>query len=427
MKDSLSATVLNSSLDSRPRVPRNFIYIRVASDRYVVNDPQTGRYFCLSTPTVDIMKNLDGTQTLEELSVKLGLPEIALQYVADQLALLLLLEGYTPTNSTRRNWLRRCSALLLIRKDIITSDAWMDSVYQRLRLKYVLHPRLLVLLLCLYIVGGSIYIRYSSVLGQTMGQLLKEQSNRLSYLVAFFAIFIISAILHELAHGFACKRFGGKVRAIGIALYFFIPAFYCDVSDAWMFKQRYQCFITHAAGLMMNFFLCSLGLLLLPWTLHITWLRDIITINFFISGVYTLVNLNPLIRLDGYYILADALKINNLRRSSSDFLQTTIHFLLYKLHILKKRPLLQKRQQTWHTRCILLAYALASLGYQILLVRLLGESYARLLPGGIGPLWDWILCSLFFTLFIALPFWVRWRKHTQRKLLLQKYTSAELQ
>jgi hypothetical protein len=45
-------------------------------------------------------------------------------------------------------------------------------------------------------------------------------------------------MLHESAHGLTCKHFGGQVHEIGFLLMFFMPCFYCNVSDAWLFRER---------------------------------------------------------------------------------------------------------------------------------------------------------------------------------------------
>ncbi len=426
MKNSLNSNALISSSDLCLRICQDVIYVhQTASNTYIIKNVRTERYFHVSSRTVSIMKNLDGTHTLEALSTKFNLPNTAIRYVIDQLATLQLIEGYTPTDTVQKNWLIRCSKLFFIRKDLVTSDAWIDTVYRVLRLKYIFRPWLLLLLLCLYTMGGILCIRYSSVLGKTMGHMAKDSNNLFGYLIPFFAIAILSSVLHELAHAFACKHFGGKIHSLGIGLYYFRPVFYCDVTDAWMFTKQSQRLITHAAGLMMNFFLCSLGLLLLPYTLDMPWMQTLITINFFISGVYVLVNLNPLIRLDGYYLLADALKINNLQRLSSNILYANICYALYKIRIIKNRPLRQKEQRTLYIKTFLLAYALLSCGYLLFLIWLLGESLYSFLPEA-NWAWRLLLSSIFFVLFIAFPFWGRWRSHSGKKRLLQKYTTNYL-
>src|SRR4029453_11608442 len=55
-------------------------------------------------------------------------------------------------------------------------------------------------------------------------------------LLAWLTIFAVTAA-HEFAHAIACKHFGGEVREMGLLLIYFQLAFYCNVSDAWLFPQ----------------------------------------------------------------------------------------------------------------------------------------------------------------------------------------------
>jgi len=61
-------------------------------------------------------------------------------------------------------------------------------------------------------------------------------------------VFTVSAY-HEFSHGLTCRHFGGQVKEVGFMLIYFSPAFYCDVSDAWMFpKRRQRMLVTFAGG-----------------------------------------------------------------------------------------------------------------------------------------------------------------------------------
>ena len=67
-----------------------------------------------------------------------------------------------------------------------------------------------------------------------------------------FAVFWLAGTLvivfHELAHGYTCKYFGGEVHEIGAMLFYFEPAFFCNVNDAWTFPElRARLWVT-AAG-----------------------------------------------------------------------------------------------------------------------------------------------------------------------------------
>src|SRR5256886_9027587 len=69
--------------------------------------------------------------------------------------------------------------------------------------------------------------------------------------------------MHEFSHGMTCRHFGGKVREVGFMLIYFQPAFYCDVSDSWMFaSRRERMWVTFAGG---YFQLVVWGLCTIVW------------------------------------------------------------------------------------------------------------------------------------------------------------------
>jgi putative peptide zinc metalloprotease protein len=119
--------------------------------------------------------------------------------------------------------------------------------------------------------------------------------------------------MHEFSHGLTCCHFGGKVKELGFMLIYFQPAFYCDVSDSWMFPSKQQrMWVTFAGG---YFQLVVWGLCTIIWRITDpdTLINQIVLVVIVFAGLQTLVNFNPLIKLDGYYFLSDYLEIPNLR------------------------------------------------------------------------------------------------------------------
>jgi putative peptide zinc metalloprotease protein len=119
--------------------------------------------------------------------------------------------------------------------------------------------------------------------------------------------------MHEFAHGLTCCHFGGKVKELGFMLIYFQPAFYCDVSDSWMFpSKRQRMWVTFAGG---YFQLVIWGVCTMVWRITDpdTLINQIALVVIVYAGFQTLVNFNPLIKLDGYYMLSDYLEIPNLR------------------------------------------------------------------------------------------------------------------
>jgi multidrug resistance efflux pump len=131
-------------------------------------------------------------------------------------------------------------------------------------------------------------------------------------------LFVTTA--HEFAHGFACKRFGGEVHEVGFLLIYFQPAFYCNVSDAWLFPEKAKRLWVTFAGAYFEIFLWAVATLTWRVTEPGTWLNVVALVVMATSGIKTLFNLNPLIKLDGYYLLSDALEIPNLRQRAFSYL-----------------------------------------------------------------------------------------------------------
>jgi len=100
---------------------------------------------------------------------------------------------------------------------------------------------------------------------------------------------------------------------VGFMLIYFSPAFYCDVSDSYMFPNRTNRMAVAMAGGFAQ--LTVWGICTIIWRLTETdaFINKLALIVIVFSGLQTLLNFNPLIKLDGYYMLTDFLEIPNLR------------------------------------------------------------------------------------------------------------------
>ena len=146
--------------------------------------------------------------------------------------------------------------------------------------------------------------------------LLKADALRLlatpsSYALAWVAYPLVK-VLHELAHALAVRRFGGAVHELGISLVFLTPAPYVDASAANSFASARQRATVSAAGIMVELALAALAMFV--WLVVSPGLvRDTAMVVVLICSVSTLLfNANPLLRLDGYHLLCDALQLPNL-------------------------------------------------------------------------------------------------------------------
>lgn len=139
----------------------------------------------------------------------------------------------------------------------------------------------------------------------------------------------VTKVLHELGHGLVCKRLGGTCHEMGVMLLVLTPCLYVNVSDSWMLPNKWHRAAIGAAGMYVELVLASVCTFL--WWFSEPGLLNYLCLNvMFIASVSTvLFNGNPLLRYDGYYILADLIEIPNLRSKSSAVLRQKLgHWLL---------------------------------------------------------------------------------------------------
>lgn len=139
-------------------------------------------------------------------------------------------------------------------------------------------------------------------------------------LFALWILFPVIKVFHEFGHAFATKTYGGEVHDMGIMMLVIAPVPYVDASAASAFREKWRRVVVGAAGMLVELFIAALALFV--------WLnaepgvvRSMAYNAIFIASVSTvLFNGNPLLRYDGYYILADLLEIPNLRGRASQYL-----------------------------------------------------------------------------------------------------------
>jgi putative peptide zinc metalloprotease protein len=150
-------------------------------------------------------------------------------------------------------------------------------------------------------------------------------------LLLMFVLYPPLKFIHELGHAFSAKLEGGEVHEMGVNFLMFMPVPYVNVSTATHFRSRYKRILVSAAGILVESFLAALGLLL--FLAAQPGLVQSIGFNIFlIGGVSSLFfNGNPLLKYDGYYMLADAIGIPNLFQRSSQYWQYFFQRYLFGL------------------------------------------------------------------------------------------------
>ncbi len=139
-------------------------------------------------------------------------------------------------------------------------------------------------------------------------------------LIIMGLLYPLIKFLHELGHAFSAKYEGGEVHEMGVTFLMFMPIPYVDVSTVNFLRSKQQRILVSAAGILVELFIAALGLFL--WlSVEPGLVKDIAFNMMIIGGISSLFfNGNPLLKYDGYYILADALAIPNLFQRSTQYL-----------------------------------------------------------------------------------------------------------
>ena len=132
-------------------------------------------------------------------------------------------------------------------------------------------------------------------------------------------------VIHEFGHGLSCKAFGGEVHEMGALLLCFSPALYCNVSDAWILPSKWHRIIISAAGIYVELVIAAMATFIWWNTPTQPFINNLSLSLMVVCSVSTVVfNANPLMRYDGYYVLADWLEIPNLREKANRFLKNLV-------------------------------------------------------------------------------------------------------
>lgn len=137
-------------------------------------------------------------------------------------------------------------------------------------------------------------------------------------------------VIHESAHGIACRRYGGEVPEAGVLLLLFTPMAYVNVTSMWRFSSRWHRMVVAAAGMYVELFISFLAIMV--WTRTNGVVADVAFNVFVMSSVTTILfNANPLMRFDGYFLLSDLMGIPNLYTKGTKWFGDRLNSLIFGL------------------------------------------------------------------------------------------------
>ena len=301
-----------------PRLRTDLIFSRndTGDGKVVVKDPVSGEFFRLGAAELFIAQQLDGATELEEVrrrvSERFGAPltENTLTAFIQNLGARGLLER---PGRHRRRPKRIRGTLLHLRVPLLNPTWLLDRLGRRTRWCYT--RRFLIASAAVILLAAATLWSNWEAFAADLPRLYQLSSLPLILVMLFLLI-----AAHEFGHGLTCRHFGGEVREMGILLMYFAPALYCNVSDAWLFPDKSKRMWVGFAGPYLELFLWALAVLIWRVTDSTTAPNHLALIVMAGSGIKALFNFNPLIKLDGYYLLSDYLDLPNLRAKSFRYL-----------------------------------------------------------------------------------------------------------
>jgi len=384
---------------------------------YVVKDPRTRRFFRLREAEYSVARRLDGATPIETVAEQVAAeqgaevaPEVLAAFV-EQLRRGGLLEAPDGAAAAgpRRPLLQ--GDILWLRLKAFDPDRLLDALVGKVRFCFT--PAFVAAGAALVLWAlATVLVRHEEI----RADLVQLWSMRM--LALAWVTVIAVTVLHEFAHGLTCKHFGGRVHEMGFLLIYLQPAFYCNISDAWLFAEKSKRLWVTFAGGFFELVLWAMATLLWRATERGTWASDAALVVMATSGVKLFFNLNPLIKLDGYYLLSDWLGIPNLRQRAFQYVGARLKRLA------GAGPTPPAAEPTRRERRVFLAYGLlaATFSYWLLSSVLFG------LAGYFTSRWHGWGAALWAGLFVGVagnvtgkrllrwPAALSWRSHRVRAL-----------
>ncbi|MGL4325737.1 MAG: biotin/lipoyl-binding protein [Beijerinckiaceae bacterium] len=307
--------------------------------QFLIYDPMAHRYHAVDAQAFAMLHYWRGPLRLDALAAHLAEKtgtDIAtedlfeLVTTLDQSGLLLEpMQGWKSVYANAQKQRKGAASWLLhnylfIRVPLVRPDAFLQRtlpIARRLASPLVLAAIALAGLAGLYMVSrqwdafSHTFLHFFSVEGA----------------VGYLAALAFVKVFHELGHAYTARHFGCRVPTMGLAFMVLAPVLYTDVTDAWRLQSRCQKLWISAAGMMVEFAIAAMATLLwafLPEGFFKSASFFVATVSWVMSLV---INLSPLMRFDGYYLLSDYWRIPNLQARAFGVMRWWLREVLFGL------------------------------------------------------------------------------------------------
>jgi|TARA_B110000037_G_scaffold221513_1_gene292797 putative peptide zinc metalloprotease protein len=321
-----------------PKLAKKISIYDFSSNEYFIHQEDYDHRIKISSETYDLIKKIDGKKTLEQLNKELN-DSTNIDFLYNLLYTKLGKYGIIENNFIKIKPNEKPSYLKL--SFIVIPSNFISKITPSL--KFLFYPRVLKFLisLCFTIIIFTVITNYNDILKQNFGEI---------NWIMFFCLSFLSVTFHEFGHVTATEYFGAKQDGIGGGFYLFSPVYFADVTDIWKLKPN-QRIIVNLAGIYFELLICTIYIIL-ALSFNFKFLMIFASVIF----LRTLINLNPFLRSDGYWVLTDKLGIPNLRKVSANLLLAFI------------KSIINKKQKFIYSKKNILLTLYASVNYLVLIM-----------------------------------------------------------
>lgn len=302
---------------------------------YIVKDPVSLRYYRFKEQEHFLLQMMDGDHTLDQAQKAFEReyrPERLTLEDLEQFGQQLLTVGLAHNESPqagkqlfdrrkkrlRREWLATFTNILYIKVPAFDPDRLLTRMLPWL--SWIFTTWFFVLSVCFMLSALALVLTHFEAFRDKLPAY--HQFFSIHTILNMWISLGVVKVIHEFGHGLSCKAFGGEVHEMGALFLCLSPALYCNVSDAWTMPNKWHRIIISFAGIYVELIIAAIATFVWWNSTSHPFINNLSLSLMVVCSVSTVVfNGNPLMRYDGYYILADWLEIPNLRDRANRYIQ----------------------------------------------------------------------------------------------------------
>jgi putative peptide zinc metalloprotease protein len=361
---------------------------------WIVKNPATMKYNQFKDVYWQVIKLFDGTRTrteiLEAINRRMTTPvslELVLEYeeflrekdLIEQSAAersLTLLDKYKSLRHKKAEEKTEGFNPFFIMFHVLDPDRFLNRTIKYVG--WIWSPPVAIATLFASIWTAWIFIQHWGPLWTGTMDLYHFLGKPFLDIVQFFFILSIIGAIHEFAHAYALKKYGGECHDIGFALFYFTPAFYCDTSDAFMFPNQMKRLWVTIAGIYSEVAICVVATFLWVVSYPDTLVNQLAYKTMLFTGISAVFfNINPLIKVDGYYALSSLLKLPDLREAAWGQIGAWIQKKILRLPVEVPPATRRKRRLYWIYGTLSIAYTATIM---FIIYKLFDNFYSKYFP-----------------------------------------------